>query len=69
MQNIEHTGEYRPVKRGRWKWEGFNIVCPFCDFEPMFDSTEPLYNYCPNCGAKMNGERREYGENSDTKRE
>ena len=51
------TGIYvRPVVRGRWIWRGFNIKCPFCEFEPQFDSTEPLYNFCPNCGARMDGE-------------
>ena len=39
--------------RGKWKWRSFNIACSICECEPYFDSTEPLYNYCPNCGAKM----------------
>jgi hypothetical protein len=40
-------------KTGRRNWIGFNIECSLCGFTPCFDSTEPLYNYCPNCGAKM----------------
>ena len=40
-------------KRGKWNWIGFNIECSECGAMPNFDSTEPLYNFCPNCGAKM----------------
>ena len=45
--------DVQKVKHGRWEWEGFNIACSECGFMPYFDSTEPLYHYCPNCGAKM----------------
>ena len=38
---------------GKWNWIGFNIECSECGAMPNFDSTEPLYNFCPNCGAKM----------------
>ena len=51
--------DMRPVVRGKWIWRGFNIKCPFCKFEPQFDSTEPLYNYCPNCGADMRKQPKE----------
>lgn len=43
-------------KPGHWMWEGFNIVCSKCDAMPIFDSTEPLYRFCPNCGAEMKGD-------------
>ena len=42
-------------KSGHWNWIGFNIECSECGFMPNFDSTEPLYKFCPNCGAKMEG--------------
>lgn len=32
----------------RWKF------CPFCEQQVKWD-----FNYCPRCGAKMDGERRE----------
>ena len=38
---------------GKWNWVGFNIECSKCGAMPNFDSTEPLYNFCPNCGADM----------------
>lgn len=40
-------------KLHKWNWIGFNIKCPKCGCMPCFDSTEPLYNFCPNCGADM----------------
>ena len=45
-----------PVRHGRWKEasDGDGIVCPFCrtDFCTIIYDTE-YFNYCPNCGAKM----------------
>ena len=41
------------TKKGRWNWIVYDIECSLCGFQPCFDSTEPLYNYCPNCGAQM----------------
>lgn len=52
MRNI-HAADVQEVKRGKWEWDLFNIECPFCGFEPCFDSTEPLYHFCPNCGSQM----------------
>lgn len=46
-------------KKGKWNWVGFNIECPECGFMPIFDSTEPLYKFCPNCGSPMDGGEQE----------
>ena len=47
-----------PVRHGRWEEasDGDGIVCPFCrtDFCTIIYDTE-YFNYCPNCGAKMEG--------------
>ena len=44
------------VRHGRWEEasDGDGIVCPFCrtDFCTIIYDTE-YFNYCPNCGAKM----------------
>lgn len=48
-----------PVRHGRWEEasDGDGIVCPFCrtDFCTIIYDTEH-FNYCPNCGAKMDGD-------------
>lgn len=52
---IENAPTIEERKTGKWNWIGFNIECSECGCMPCFDSTEPLYNYCPNCGADMRG--------------
>ena len=46
------------VQHGRWEEasDGDGIVCPFCrtDFCTIIYDTD-YFNYCPNCGAKMDG--------------
>ena len=42
-------------RHSEWKRVIHNIRCQLCGFEPWFNSKEPLYAYCPNCGAKMDG--------------
>lgn len=47
---IEDDGyirEFDMVRHGRWE---HGLQCPFCN---QIDITKP--NYCPNCGAKMDG--------------
>ena len=50
------TADVAPVLHGRWEEasDGDGIVCPFCrtDFCTIIYDTE-YFNYCPNCGAKM----------------
>ena len=50
------TIEAKPVVHGRWEEasDGDGIVFPFCrtDFCTIIYDTE-YFNYCPNCGAKM----------------
>lgn len=67
MANAEYKGKYDilsaydvvPVLHGRWvKTIGENGVtsacrCNLCGFE---DNRYSLFNYCPNCGAKMGGD-------------
>lgn len=61
------------VRHGEWKqatepcgWHDVDcVVCSACgeswildgDFD--FDVVKDFWNYCPNCGAKMDGERKE----------
>ena len=52
-----------PVKHGRWK---DRIACSNCGWMMIDDILESrwlvAFPYCPNCGAKMDGERREDGD-------
>lgn len=53
------TADVAPVVHGRWEEasDGDGIICPFCrtDFCTIIYDTEH-FNYCPNCGAKMDGD-------------
>lgn len=49
-------------RKGEWiatqDWGGRNYSCSCCKFSFMVDTCmlEPMWNYCPNCGAEMKGE-------------
>lgn len=58
---------YRKVERGEWMHKGldcfrkYQVTCPFCQAEYVgnydaYDEPED-FNFCPNCGADMRGER------------
>ena len=47
------------VRRGEWKVETTHNGCTFdydCVCSVCGKSGTPNYNYCPNCGARMDGE-------------
>ena len=50
-----------PVVHGRWEYipQTLNTLsqlrCPFCRWWSFDPSIDGVYNYCPNCGAKMDG--------------
>lgn len=64
--------EVEPVRHGRWigtEFDGYAngfpvydvFECSVCGME--YDSTddgEITHNYCPNCGAKMDGTNEDY---------
>lgn len=56
------NADVAPVRHGRWEEasDGDGIVCPFCrtDFCTIIYDTE-YFNYCPNCGAKMDERRND----------
>lgn len=66
-QQARNFAEYAPVVHGRWnsqpyyKADGKGGVFKYCDFYYCSEcKTErpivPPFNYCPNCGAKMDGD-------------
>lgn len=56
---LEEVPTIDPVKHGKWKETGDkggrNYACDCCRFTFIMDTCmgEPMWNYCPNCGARM----------------
>ena len=54
------TADVVPVVHGRWiedEGEGYHgIHCSRCNFSIPYGNVRMGYNFCPNCGAKMDGE-------------
>ena len=55
--------EAEPVKHGKWErrahFAGSSYICTNCKYvarEMPECMGEPIYDYCPNCGARMDGE-------------
>lgn len=53
-----------PVRHGRWIDKGEYAVCTECDGRSgtQYDGVEPIpltTQFCPNCGAKMDGDMNE----------
>lgn len=63
------TADVVEVKRGEWQKSQFigrrgfysikDFVCNKCGGAFGIEQGKFLMNYCPNCGAKMDGERRD----------
>ncbi len=52
------SSDVAPVKHGRWDVDGVYVVCSVCNrltLSPIVKQL-PTFKYCPNCGAKMDGE-------------
>ena len=48
-----------PVVHGEWEWETSDIYrCTVCNRKTHVEETmcQPAWQYCPNCGAKMDGD-------------
>ena len=57
-QQAKNLKDWKPVVHGRWIMHddefGLTCECSACHIETMGGG-----NYCPNCGAKMDGELNE----------
>ena len=57
-----HTERTAPIKTGKWTetkvWGGRNFYCSECRFCFIVDTVmlKPMWNYCPNCGCRMEKE-------------
>lgn len=55
------AADVAPVAHGRWEYipQTLNTLsqlrCPFCGWWSLDPSIDDAYNYCPNCGARMDG--------------
>lgn len=66
---LQPTVEAEPIKHGVWikrYTDGFcngvrnyEMICPFCDYSYLDNHigliVPEYFNYCPNCGAKLDG--------------
>jgi hypothetical protein len=55
------AADVQPVKRGKWFHSKENygfIVCSQCKHEAYWDTDygQQLFDYCPYCGARMDGD-------------
>lgn len=56
--NCMPASDVAPVVHGRWSWcTGSKYRCTNCGRHTHVDEVmeEPVYNYCPYCGALMDG--------------
>ena len=62
---IEALTNVQNIHKGKWiKKQVFNpeldkyvplIECSVCGYNPYYGGSEPKFNYCANCGARMKG--------------
>lgn len=55
------AADVQPVKHGRWIPVGHKLsrICSVCDRDEPYkfaDDNANVYDYCPHCGSKMDGE-------------
>lgn len=61
--DAQPTVEAEPIRHGRWiRYEALNGIdvgceCSICGFHSNVYDSRFGYKYCPNCGAKMDGEK------------
>ena len=52
---IQPAADVAPVRHGRWEVGYFHDRVCSCCLHPDNDFDDYAHNFCPNCGAKMDG--------------
>ena len=61
---MQPVADAAPVRHGRWIYgEDIDIQCSVCGADALTegDYRQTRSNYCPNCGARMDGEESNDG--------
>lgn len=58
VENFPSAADVAPVVHGRWRGSGHLLECQSCGeiYSRIGGNAGKLWNYCPNCGAKMDGD-------------
>lgn len=56
--NSMPTADVQEVRHGKWEQENDIFTCSECGYQFECEGYTQFFNYCPNCGAKMDGEKR-----------
>ena len=64
VRDIAPSADAQPVRHGRWNCgdDMFEYaVCSYCKWDSgeAWEYAKKYFKYCPNCGAKMDGEQNE----------
>lgn len=47
------TADVAPVRHGEWQEINGIFRCSLCEYSFEHEGYQHFFNYCPNCGAKM----------------
>lgn len=55
---VKEAADVEPVRHGRWERSGHLMECQSCGeiYSQLGGNAGKAWNYCPNCGCKMDGE-------------
>lgn len=50
------AADVQEVRHGKWEQENNIFTCSECGYQFEYEGYTQYFNYCPNCGCKMDGE-------------